>query len=207
MPECTYVPLAQKSPLPLLSIPIVLASYFFSYPSVSPGSVIAAIFACALVYVFLSFMLPKRIIYCPRSAVQSQKSCNDEIAKAKTLLLSLSIARGDIKNADTKKTISAIELECQKILKELTQDPDKAGRLVPFLTYCLGSAFKLARSYVRAEHQDPDSSAKTLESIDIALESLAKALQKQLESLLCDNVTDINTEIRVLERMLGFYNL
>ena len=91
-----------------------------------------------------------------------------------------------------------------KVLRHIIDDPDKAHRIRKMNSYYLPTAVKLLQSYRSAKQQGASymTIASTREDVLSTLDQLNEALAKLLDSMLRDDLEDIDIEIDVFERML-----
>ena len=91
-----------------------------------------------------------------------------------------------------------------KVLRHIIDDPDKAHRIRKMNSYYLPTAVKLLQSYRSAKQQGASymTIASTREDVLSTLDQLNEALAKLLDSMLRDDLEDIDIEIDVFEQML-----
>jgi 5-bromo-4-chloroindolyl phosphate hydrolysis protein len=89
-----------------------------------------------------------------------------------------------------------------KILAELRRDPKNIQSARQFLGYYLEATGRIVTQYVEisARHVSGESVQSTLARVEPALETIDDAFQRQLESLLNDDVLDLDVEISVLTK-------
>ena len=91
-----------------------------------------------------------------------------------------------------------------KVLRHIIDDPDKAHRIRKMNSYYLPTAVNLLQSYRSAKQQGASymTIASTREDVLSTLDQLNEALAKLLDSMLRDDLEDIDIEIDVFEQML-----
>ena len=92
----------------------------------------------------------------------------------------------------------------QRILDTVREKPEKLPQARKFLHYYLPATQKLLEAYVQSGVQSVQirSMQEVRKDIEQVLNTLTAAYERQLDSLLADEVLDITTDVRVLEAML-----
>jgi hypothetical protein len=124
--------------------------------------------------------------------------------KAEQFLLALTQADQAIKSPVISVQIWRIDALTKKILLVFEEKPNKAKQCHKFFSYYLPTTIKLLNAYSTLEKQGIDQSniQETMQHIEKAVETIAIAFEKQLDSLFSEEALDISTDICVLETIL-----
>ncbi len=116
----------------------------------------------------------------------------------------LRLARDAVNEYVFTRRINALSTNFRKLLERVQQDPDKAPRLRKLNTYYLPTCIKLLTSYREAKAQGTSymQISATREDILASLDKLLEATQSLYDGMVKDDITDMDIEIDVLERML-----
>jgi len=89
-----------------------------------------------------------------------------------------------------------------KIVVELERDPRRIQSARPFLTYYLDATDRIVTQYmeISARKASGESIQQTLAKVEPTLDVIDRAFERQLESLLHDDVIDLDAEISLLQK-------
>lgn len=115
----------------------------------------------------------------------------------------------DIKDPAIRAKIARIIDVIKRIFADFERDPKDIKQAKQFLSYYLDTSIKIVRKYRDLSTQNvrsPDIAA-TLAKAELMLDSIEKAFEKQLARLLRDDIMDLDTEIKTLERTFNAEDL
>lgn len=100
-----------------------------------------------------------------------------------------------------RKALSACTTAA-KIVVELERKPKGIQSARPFLTYYLDATDRIVTQYIEisARKVEGESVQRTLARVEPTLDVIDDAFERQLESLLHDEVLDLDTEITLLQK-------
>ncbi len=116
----------------------------------------------------------------------------------------LRLARDAVNEYVFTRRINALSVNFRKLLEAVEKDNGKASRLRKLNTYYLPTCIKLLNAYRDAKAQGASymQISSTREDILSTLDKLLEATQSLYDSMMQDDLTDMDVEIDVLEQML-----
>ena len=109
-----------------------------------------------------------------------------------------------IQNYDVRKKIDRICDVAEKIFETVKKNPDDVRTAQQFSSYYLDSTIRIISKYIElSEHKAYSAEVlSSLERVELMLDSVQAAFEKQLSNLLRDDMLDLDTEIAVLEETI-----
>lgn len=109
-----------------------------------------------------------------------------------------------IKDPVISGQIDRMEAVFGRIIDHIIENPKKAPQIRRFMDYYLPTAIKLLTSYEKASAQGVrgENIENTMNSVKEIMGTIARAFDKQLDSLFEDVALDISTDIVVLESLM-----
>ena len=101
--------------------------------------------------------------------------------------------------------IQRLEQITAKIFRAVEEDPKKRGRIDTFLNYYLPTTQKLLDSYAEFESTgiEGENLRQAKERIEATMDSIVAGFEHQLDELYRADAMDVDSDIRVMETMLG----
>lgn len=126
------------------------------------------------------------------------------VEKGVELLDALKVERDAINEYVFTRRLNELRENFDKLLRNVIDSPDQAHRLRKLNTYYFPTAIKLLQSYRSAKNQGTSyiTMAATREDILGMLDRLTDATAKLLDTMLQDDLEDMDIEIDVFDRML-----
>ena len=114
-----------------------------------------------------------------------------------------------ISNADVREVTSYICDIALKILETIKNSPAEANTVQQFSAYYLDPTIKILRKYLEISAHNASSSKLwgTLERVELILDSVQVAFEKQLSHLLSDGILAPDTEIASLEETIDIIEI
>ncbi len=126
----------------------------------------------------------------------------DEKDKAISEMTRLNAA---IEDAAISAQIERLEADTEKIVKHVTEHPEKLSQIRKFMNYYLPTTLKLLNAYDRMD--DAGISGENIDSTKAKVEkmmgTIVTAFDRQLDALFGDEALDIATDITVMEQLLA----
>ncbi len=121
-----------------------------------------------------------------------------------TMLDALKVERDAINEYVFTRRIDALRGNFDQLLRTIIDDPDKASRIRKFNTYYFPTAIKLMQGYRSAKKQGTSyhTMSATREDILKMLDDLNAATLKLLDTMLQDDLEDMDIEMDVFDQML-----
>jgi hypothetical protein len=129
----------------------------------------------------------------------------DALLKEGSLALSeMGRIRRSITDKDVELKIYKIEEITGKILTNVKDDKRDVPKTRKFLKYYLPTTLKLLNAYDRMADSaiDGENVSGTVKRIEVLLDDIIIAYNKQLDSMFSDDALDIETDIRVMENQM-----
>lgn len=101
--------------------------------------------------------------------------------------------------------IDRLEQITARIFKAVEEDPDKKSRIDTFLNYYLPTTQKLLDSYAEFESAgiEGENLRQAKERIETTMDSIVAGFEHQLDELYRSAALDVDSDIRVMETLLG----
>lgn len=136
-----------------------------------------------------------------KTSIEDKNEANELLEKAKMPVTELaSIA--EIINEPMKSKITELLSTIRKIFKQVKENPENAKDLDKFIQYYIPTTVKLSRAYIDMQESKSDSIGKSLEEIEMSMDTINYASLKLLENMYEDKAMDISSDISVLKTML-----
>ena len=183
----------------------VIAALFFPMFEIWHYIVVAAVSAAAGFGAYKLKPYYTEMIPAPKKRYMTSDKAADEIANA---LLDHSDALEALEKAASPalaSDVSSIRETLIKIADSVQHDPADAKACRKLINYYLPTVTKLANKYVFLSSQNSEEKniTDTMAGIEGAFRSIDDMLKKQLDSLFANDAIDIDTDITVLEAMIG----
>lgn len=110
-----------------------------------------------------------------------------------------------IQNTDVREKVFQLGELSRKILREVTERPEKISKIYTFVDYYIPTTVNILNAYRRAEATgiEGENISKTKKQIESMLDSsILVVFHKQLDSLFGSDALDISLELSVLEEMM-----
>ena len=101
--------------------------------------------------------------------------------------------------------IDRLEEIAAKIFRAVEQDPKKRGKIDTFLNYYLPTTQKLLDSYAQFEAAgvEGENLRQAKSRIESTMDAIVRGFEHQLDELYQADALDVDSDIRVMETMLG----
>lgn len=197
-PPEKYRAVTEKSVLPIYSVGIVVLCYGICFPMTGFFSFLSAGLAAGAVYLLLSSLLPKRVVY-RADAPRSELLENGQELRAK-----LYAAAESTQDPQVRQSIYRIDDAARGLLAWGETHPHENDRLRRFVRFYLPAALRLAEEYCRMEKQNPKGRniVQTMEKSAAMLEQMGAAFEKLQDDLFLPRAMDINAEITAIKALL-----
>lgn len=200
-----YKAVTKRSVLPIYAVGIVLLIYSLCFPLYRAVHFIAAILVASAVYLLLSALLPKKIVYVPTAPARTGDERTDSLMETgRKSLEQLRGAQAEIIDAGICQVLMRMEDVCVKIFTYLHENPGDIDSARMFLKFYLPTTAKMAQTYAKLEKQgaDGENITETRTKISDALMRSCAAFEKQLDSLFSHIAMDISADISVMEDVM-----
>jgi 5-bromo-4-chloroindolyl phosphate hydrolysis protein len=108
-----------------------------------------------------------------------------------------------IKDNDIARNIQDICKTGTKIFDELKEHPEDIKKAKPFINYYLDSTDKIIKQYIEfSSKQMTPEIQKSLDKVEELLAPIKETFEKQLSSLMEDDLLDLDVELSVLEKTM-----
>lgn len=169
-----------------------------------------ALLAAAAAYGAMVLVLPKgrkEVVEYP-AGLNAQR-VEEIIAEARATIDRIRLASRGLSDAGVRRKTQHVCQSATKIVNQLERDPKDIQRARQFLAYYLDATERIVQRYAElSRHADTGESVReTLDRVGPTLEVIDAAFRRQLESLLHDDVLDLDTEISLLERTVRMEGL
>lgn len=161
------------------------------------------------------FLLLRLVVPCGKPLAQSKNKKNEEIyanthyelliQKCSAAVQDLHRMAHQIQNVEVQETISQLKGISGRILNEVTECPEKIGKISTFVDYYVPTTINILNAYRRAEAAgiEGENISKTKKQIESMLDStILVVFHKQLDSLFGTDALDISVELSVLKEMM-----
>lgn len=130
----------------------------------------------------------------------------ETLAQAHRRIRSILDAAGSIHKPDVRGQIARLCATAEEILGELAREPRQIPLARSFLAYYLEAAERIVAGYADLSCRSSSSSdvADSLTRAESSLDAVQRAFDRQLDSLLERRVIDLDVEVEVLEKTVGF---
>ena len=174
-----------------------LKSYFLSF--------LVGILVYYIVYKLLKIIMLKnksKTVNGAIKAVMADKAVKEGVEKLK-----------NIRNSTRMIANNEIAVKIQDICKTgfdifdyIDKNPDDVSKAKQFINYYLDATEKIVNQYVElsAKKEKTKEIEESLKNVETLLDSIKETYSKQLQNLLEDDLLDLNTEIKVLEKTMKF---
>lgn len=112
----------------------------------------------------------------------------------------------EIKDKEITKNVDEITNLTNEILTSLRQRPKKVEQVFDFFDYYLDAAYKILYKYILLLKKEPKE-ARDVEYIEQTpkfIENIKNSFEKQLKNMQEAKMLDIDTEIKIFEKAIGF---
>ncbi|MDR0490102.1 MAG: 5-bromo-4-chloroindolyl phosphate hydrolysis family protein [Oscillospiraceae bacterium] len=197
----------KKSIVPVYGVAAAWALYCWFFPLYKTSHFIVLVCLAALVYIVLTAIFPGKVM----SVVMQEeplRSGDEQIdsllAEGEKAVAELRRLRGVVADETIRSKLDEIASITDKIFKDLLEDPSDYRQVKRFAEFYLPATLELLRAYDRfgKTGSGGENITGTLERIDSALDTIIDSYKKFFDSLFENQAIDIETDIRVLERML-----
>lgn len=109
-----------------------------------------------------------------------------------------------IEDAKLSRQIDHLEAVTRKIIDLVVAEPKKLPQIRKFMSYYLPTTLKILNSYDRmgSAGVDGENISATKQKIEVMMDTIVTAYDKQLDALYGEEALDISTDITVMEQML-----
>ncbi len=183
----------------------IIAALFFPMYEIWHYIVIAAVSAAAGFIAYKIKPFYTEMIPAPRKRYMTSDKTADEIANS-LLDHSDQLERlQSVAPATLSADVKSIRETLIKIADSVQHDPADAKACRKLINYYLPTVSKLADKYIFLSEQGSEEKniTDTMAGIEGAFRSIDHMLKKQLDSLFANDALDIDTDITVLESMIG----
>ena len=211
----------KKSAAPIYLVAALWAVWALAFPLYSPLHYITAAAASILGYVVAKAIFPDRAYQTPASASKAEPKKEEAPPEAKKTTgnpeLDKVIEQGKLATAEMRRLNESIKGEkisaqidhleevTGKIIRHVTESPQKLPQISKFLNFYLPTTLKLLNAYDRMD--DAGVSGANIDGtkgkIDAMMDTVIAAFDKQLDALFGDEALDISTDITVMENLLA----
>ncbi len=212
--------MVKKSAAPIYMVAALWAVWALAFPLYSALHYIMAAAASVLVYVVAKAVFPDRAYQTPASAPQAapkEEKAPEEKKSTGNPELDKVIEQGRLATAEMRRLNDSIKGEkisaqidhleevTGKIIRHVTEAPQKLPQISKFLNFYLPTTLKLLNAYDRMD--DAGVSGANIDGtkgkIDAMMDTVTTAFDKQLDALFGDEALDISTDITVMENLLA----
>jgi len=174
-----------------------LKSYFLSF--------LVGILVYYIVYKLLKIIMIKNksgTVNGAVKAVMAEKAVKEGVEKLKNI-------RNNTRMIANNEIAAKIQDICKTgfdIFDYIDKNPDDLSKAKQFINYYLDTTEKIVDQYVElsAKKEKTQEIEDSLKSVEAILDSIKETYTKQLQNLLEDDLLDLNTEIKVLEKTMKF---
>lgn len=199
------------SAVPIYAAGLAVALYGLLFPLYAPLHILLSLVLGAAVYLLLARWIPDKIVRVepPVEAFSSgQRDVDEQLREAREQLLALQALEQRIQKLPLHAQIVRMRTAATDILRSVAEKPERIGLIRRFLNYYLPTTVKLLTHYADL----PEAAAlghiqRSRQAIEDNAEQMARAFEKQLDSLYADTALDISTDLDVLDTLLGQENL
>lgn len=135
-------------------------------------------------------------------AVMAEKAVKEGIEKLKNIRNNTRM----ISNNEIAAKIQDIYKTGFDIFEYLDKNPGDLSKARQFINYYLDATQKIVNQYVElsAKKEKTKEIEESLKNVEAILDSIKETYSKQLHNLMEDDLLDLNTEIKVLEKTMKF---
>lgn len=152
-------------------------------------------------WLIASRLCPPIVEYVELPVTTGDDDADQLIADIEKALVSIRAAQ-EIADGTEKDDIQEIIEALEKISGEIVRSPQKSAKLRKFRSYYLPTISKLCDKYVHFADSG-DAARLSADEIGDAFGTIARAMQRQLDAIMADDILDISTDIDVLEKMVS----
>lgn len=192
----------------LLSLIAGLSSGYFFYDIICSRSILLAILIGILIYYLVwrfikSFQIRGKkavITGDPFRSIQVEKAVKEGSERLRNIRSQTRLI-ADNQIADKIQDICKTGLD---IFDYIQKNPDDLTKAKQFINYYLDATDKIVKKYVELAGRKDKSSeiSDAIKNVENVLDSIKETYSKQLHNLLEDDLLDLNTEIKVLEKTI-----
>lgn len=130
----------------------------------------------------------------------------EALAQAHRRVRAILDAAGPIHKPDVRGQVTSLCATAEEILGELAREPRQIPLARSFLAYYLEAAERIVAGYADLSGRGSSSPdlAESLTRAESSLDAVQRAFDRQLDSLLERRVIDLDVEVEVLEKTVGF---
>lgn len=126
------------------------------------------------------------------------------ILQGQETLRQIKMLKTQIKDKQMQEKMTRLETLAGKIFDHVAKNPAKAPQIRKFMNYYLPTTLKLLHTYAEVSSQGirGKNITATMTKIEMIMDTIVIAFEKQLDNLFGADALDISTDITVLEGML-----
>ena len=215
----------KKSAAPIYIAAAVWLAAGLLLPFYRPIHYIAAAVVSAAVYIIARALFPDRTFQTPEpepaASPQQEEAPAEEpppqpastgspeldalIQERDRALSEMRRLNDAIEDPTVSAQIDHLEETTSKIIAHVVEHPKKLPQIRRFLNYYLPTTLKLLNAYCRmgATGISGANIDGTMGKIEVMMDTVVKAFDKQLDALFADEALDISTDITVMENLLA----
>lgn len=192
---------------PIYLFGLVFLAYGLIFPLYKLGHLIAALALSAAASALAMHFAPKKTVFVKEKEqpVQTGDETADRlIQEGREAVERLRRANDLIDDPQLSAQMDRMERAGKGIFAAIAEKPEKAPQVRRFMNYYLPTSLKILESYAKlsATGSSEENVSSALKSVRGSMEMVARAFEKQLDSLYADEALDITTDIEVLETMM-----
>lgn len=201
--------LIQKSVVPLYGVAAVWLLWALLLPMYALWHFLLVIAASAGTFFVLHKLCPDKVIVLPDPPPEPKSSGNPEVdalmAERDRAVSEMRRLNDSIEDVKVSAKIDHMELMTGKIIDHVAKNPQKLPQIRRFMDYYLPTTLKLLNAYDRMDDAGVAGTNidGTMGKIDGMLDQISTAFDKQMDALFADEALDIDTDITVMEQLLG----
>lgn len=126
------------------------------------------------------------------------------VAKGQEMLAQIRHENDQIPDADLTSQINEMDSVANRIFRTVAEQPQKAPQIRRFMDYYLPTTLKMLSGYRKMDERQVkgENAQETRAQVRLAMDTVVKAFNKQLDALYQDDMLDLTTDIDVMETML-----